>query len=120
MESAVVIVEIAVITLLFWNCSLPSLDNFRPRLTKTPVLHWTVNHTADCYRVCPLGRLYAFFVIIALALSYANIIPNILPTIIILIGALVSLVCNWDAALYFLLLLLMDLARYYSTQFDES
>ena len=110
MEAAVVLAEIVIIILLFWNCSLPSLDNFRPRLTKEPLLHWSIHHSVDSYRVCPIGRLYAFSIIIALALRYANIITsNILPTVMLFIGALISFVCNWDAAIYFVLLLLVDI-----------
>ena len=109
-EEIMEVVEIVVISFLFWNCSLPCLDDFRPRLTKEPVLHWALNHTVDCYRVCLFGRLYALLIVAALALRWTNNGLRLLPTIMLAVGAFISSICNWDAALYFLLLLSMDIA----------
>lgn len=103
--------EIVLAGLLFWNCSLPCIDIFRPRLTPEPILHWAFDHTTKCYRVCLIGRIYVVIIVTALILRWCvnNSCLRFLPATMIVLGALVACVCNWDAALYFLLLLIVDI-----------
>lgn len=111
MEAAL---EALVLLTMSWNCSLPHIDDYRPRLTEFPVTHWAVNHYAnDHYRVCALGRIFACVVALVLISScfFDKMIPKYLPTGLLIVGLLVACVCNWDASLYFGIVLILDLCR---------